>query len=277
MGEVALSLCRGYQARVGRELRRAVFGASLRAIFFGTMLSCLEADSTAALQSGPLDVPSVHASELTRGPRGHRQIALTFDAGGDADGFPELLAELDRSHRPATFFVTAQWVQRYPAYAKMLVLRANPVGNHSWNHRDLTRLSNDEIRHDILRSRAFLSRWFGPPARLLFRCPYGASNPRVMRILSELEYHPISWTVDSLDSIEPRKTAHFIEKRITAMPDEKLDGAIILMHVGYPETVAAVPRVIAALRQRHFEFITILQWIADTPNSEQHDRPRFAR
>jgi peptidoglycan/xylan/chitin deacetylase (PgdA/CDA1 family) len=74
-----------------------------------------------------------------------------------------------------------------------------------------------------------------------------------------------------------RKTAHFIEKRITAMPDEKLDGAIILIHVGYPETVAAVPRVIAALRQRHFEFVTILQWIADTPNSEQHDRPRFAR
>lgn len=61
------------------------------------------------------------------------------------------------------------------------------------------------------------------------------------------------------------------------MPDEKLDGAIILLHVGYPETVAAVPRVIAALRQRHFEFVTILQWIADTPNSEQHDRPRFAR
>ena len=72
MGEVARALCRGYQARVGRVLRRAVLGVWLRAILLGTTLSCLEADCAAAARSAPADAPSVHACELERGPFVHR-------------------------------------------------------------------------------------------------------------------------------------------------------------------------------------------------------------
>ena len=87
----------------------------------------------------------------------------------------------------------------------------------------------------------------GRPPRLLFGCPYGVSNRRVMRILSELEYYPISWTVDSLGRTA-KDRAFFIERRITAKPDAKMDGVVMLMHCGLlPETVAAVPRVIAVL------------------------------
>ena len=62
-----------------------------------------------------------------------------------------------RSQTPATFFVTAQWVQRYPAYAEMPA-SDRTLGQNSWNHRDLTRLPDDETRLDILRSIASLSR-----------------------------------------------------------------------------------------------------------------------
>ncbi len=63
--------------------------------------------------------------------------------------------------------------------------------------------------------------------------PYGARNARVLeRCAHALGYHSIYWTIDSLDSVDPPKSARFLYDRITSRSNEQLDGAIILMHVG---------------------------------------------
>ena len=67
----------------------------------------------------------------------------------------------------------------------------------------------------------------------------------------------IYWTIDSLDSVEPRKTAAFLIDRVTSKTDAQLDGAIILMHVGEKSTADALPVIIANLQGRGFRLVTL--------------------
>ena len=72
----------------------------------------------------------------------------------------------------------------------------------------------------------------GQSPRLRFRARFGERNERVLRIAASLGYRSTYWTIDSLDSVEPRKTPEFLIDRITTKTDAELDGAIVLMHVG---------------------------------------------
>jgi peptidoglycan/xylan/chitin deacetylase (PgdA/CDA1 family) len=54
----------------------------------------------------------------------------------------------------------------------------------------------------------------------------------VLKIVANLGYRSIYWTLDSLDGVEPVKTPEFLIDRITSRSDAELDGAIILLHVG---------------------------------------------
>lgn len=206
-------------------------------------------------------VPIVDPREITRGPRGLKQVALTFDAGSEADGFPELLKVLDQLQVRGTFFLTGKWVQRFPAEAKMLVHRQHAIGNHSWSHPEYTGLSDERLLLDLSAADVLLSQCFDQSVRPLFRAPYGDRDERVLRLLGLSGYLSIYWTVDTLDSLEPRKSSAFIARRVIDRSDEDLDGAIILMHVGYRETCEALPAVIHNLRSRGYSFVTLREWL----------------
>ena len=84
-------------------------------------------------------------------------------------------------------------------------------------------------------------------------------------------YQSIYWTLDSLDSVGDKKNPEFIVSRILNPPksgddaDHYLDGAIILMHVGEPDTARAVPLLIKALRERGFRLVTVEEIVNPSP------------
>ena len=201
--------------------------------------------------------------ELLRGPRHLRQIALTFDAGGDADGLTDLLRVLERERVTATFFLTGRWVCENLALARMIGTQGHVIGNHTWDHKDLTELEDWEVREELLRTDDRFVSWFGSQYQPIFRAPYGEVNNCVLGVVQILGFHSIRWSIDTLDAMEPPKSASFIEGRILGKDDEELQGAIVLMHVGYPETVEALPVVIHNLRERGFELVTIPAWIPE--------------
>jgi len=197
------------------------------------------------------------ASEISRGPVGSHRIALTFDAGGEADGLPVLLNALDAAKVRCTFFLTGKWALSHPALARDIHARGHELGNHTWDHPDLTSLDDTSVCAEILRNESLQTSLFGDNPRPLFRAPYGARDARVLRILRELGYVSIYWTYDSLDSNDPPKTVEFLFARVTDHSDQALDGAIILMHVGEPATAAAVPLILADFQHRGFKLVTV--------------------
>ena len=196
-------------------------------------------------------------NEVVRGPVGKSRIALTFDAGAKADCFDDLIVTLDKARVHSTFFITGNWARENLRCAQSITKHGHEIGNHTWSHLDLTKQSDEKVSDEITRAETLLTTISGRSPQPRWRAPYGARNERVLNIAASLGYRSIYWTIDSLDSVDPPKTAPFIVQRITGKSDADLDGAIILMHVGERSTADALPVIIANLQARGFRLVTV--------------------
>lgn len=231
--------------------------------------SALEATRPGAENKNRQLVPGVVTpfGEVVRGPRGKSEIAITFDAGANAECFDDLIAALEAAHVHSTFFITGNFAQRHEPCAKAITKHGHEIGNHTWNHANLTKQTDEIVREEITRAEVLLSDISGQSPRPRLRAPFGERNDRVLKIAANLGYRSIYWTIDSLDSMEPRKTPEFLIDRITSKTDAELDGAIILMHVGEKSTADALPTIIADLQRRGFKLVTISTLLGSAPNS----------
>lgn len=195
--------------------------------------------------------------EIIRGPRGKFEVALTFDADAKADCFDDLIATLEKAHVHSTFFVTGKWAQQNRVCAEAIPKHGHEIGNHTWNHLDLTKQSDAVVREELVRAEHLINEICRSSPRPLWRAPFGARDARVLQIANNLGYRCIYWTVDSLDSIEPQKSPEFLIHRITEQPDANLDGAILRLTVGERGTADALPAIIANLQSRGFQLVTV--------------------
>lgn len=167
-------------------------------------------------------------------------VYLTFD-DGPSPYTPAILNILSATHSTATFFELGFRQAEYPAEAARIRAQGSSVGNHTYNHPNLTALTAGQIRWQIAH---------GPRSRCV-RPPYGATNSSVRHIMSQQGLHQVLWTIDTRDWSQPG-TKHIVE---AATASTVRSGTIVLMHDGggnRSETVAALPQVIAALQQRGF-------------------------
>jgi peptidoglycan/xylan/chitin deacetylase (PgdA/CDA1 family) len=195
--------------------------------------------------------------EMDRGPRGKHEIALTFDAGAEAECFDDLITALANAHASSTFFITGRFVHDHADCAAEITKHGHEVGNHTWSHLNLTQQPDDVVRDEIMRTERAIVQASGQSPRPRFRAPYGARDKRILKIAASLGYRSIYWTLDSQDGVEPIKTPQFLIDRITSKSDAELDGAIILLHVGVRSTADALPAIISNLQARGFQLVTI--------------------
>ena len=168
--------------------------------------------------------------DLVRLPTSQRVVALTFDAGANADAIPEILDTLQSEKVPGTFFLTGAWVKAFPAQARQLgALYA--VGNHSSTHPYFTQLSDAAVRAQLTEAQTAITAATGRDPQPLFRFPFGDRDMRTREVVNSLGYISILWTVDTLGwkGTSGGQTAKSVVRRVLA----KLQpGEIVLMHVG---------------------------------------------
>jgi peptidoglycan/xylan/chitin deacetylase (PgdA/CDA1 family) len=136
--------------------------------------------------AGPFD-------EVDRGPRGKNEIALTFDAGAEAECFDDLIAA--NAHASSTFFITGRFVHDHADCAAEITKHGHEVENHTWSHLDLTQQSDDVVRDEIMRAERAIVQASGQSPRPKFRAPYGIRDERVLKIANNLGYRSIQWTM----------------------------------------------------------------------------------
>lgn len=198
-------------------------------------------------------------------PTTEKVVALTFDAGANADGVPSILDTLAQHEVPATFFLTGKWVEAYPEYAAQIGARY-PVANHTYSHPDLTELSDDQVMSEISVGGDRIEEATGQDTRPMFRFPFGASDSRTVDIANSLGYGCINWTVDTRgwQGTSGGQSADLIVDRVMGALQP---GEIVIMHVGSHPTdgstldADALPRVIEELRASGYQFATIDQYL----------------
>jgi peptidoglycan/xylan/chitin deacetylase (PgdA/CDA1 family) len=211
--------------------------------------------------------PAAPASSLlgidwTRIPTTSRVVALTFDAGANADALPSILRTLETKNVPATFFLTGQWVRTFPAQANQVAVGGFVIGNHSDTHPEFTTLSDAQVRAQVLNGQRSILLASGAETRPLFRFPFGDVNSRVLGIVNGMGYVGVRWTVDSLgwQGTSGGMTVQRVVDRVLAALQP---GEIVLMHVGSHPTdhsmldAAALPQIVDAIRARGYRFVTM--------------------
>ena len=249
------------ERRGGASLKAGGWIALATCVFSVATSSFLDATHVKAGASAgnrPADMEKVGASgEVDRGPRGKKEIALTFDGGAEAECFDDLITALAKAHASSTFFITGKFVRQHADCAAEITKYGHEVGNHTWSHLDLTQQSDEVVRDEIMRAERAIVQASGQTPRPRLRAPYGARDARVLKVAASLGYRSICRTLDSLDGVEPVKTPQFLIDRITSKSDAELDGAIILLHVGVRSTADALPAIISNLQARGFQLVTI--------------------
>jgi peptidoglycan/xylan/chitin deacetylase (PgdA/CDA1 family) len=203
--------------------------------------------------------PAIVAGELVRLQTPQRVVALTFDGGGNADSAQHVLSVLRREHVRATFFLTGHFVRTYPALARTIG-RRYPVGNHTVNHFDLTRMPVGQARREIVRGALMIQRATGRDTHPYFRFPYGARNGATLRLANSLGYVSVRWTVDTWGWMG--RSEQSVAGATGRVLDQLVPGEIVLMHLGSSRDSStidsnALPSIIRAVRARGYRFVTL--------------------
>jgi peptidoglycan/xylan/chitin deacetylase (PgdA/CDA1 family) len=210
-----------------------------------------EPGAEAASQKAPLGQTPV---ELTRGSRGGSEVALTFDAGASGDPTRAILKALDDADVKATFFLTGKWCERYPYLVREIVSAGHEIGNHTYDHKDLTKLTDAEIADELKRADEAVYAAAGVHTIGYFRPPLGARNKHVLEVAAQNGYRSAYWSLDSLDSVQAGITSAQIRDRVLGKPAA---GDIVLMHCGSEETSRALPEILKGLKARGYRSVRV--------------------
>ena len=180
--------------------------------------------------------------------KNRKVVALTFDDGPNSTTTNQALDTLSKYGIKATFFVLGKNVSGNEEILKRMKADGHVIGNHSWSHPVLSKLSLDDAKKQITDTEDALAKVLGSSSKLM-RPPYGAITDDIR---NSLDLSFIMWDVDSLDWKSKNEAAI-----LTEIQREVKNGSIILMHDIHAESVNALPKVIDYLKGQGYDFVTV--------------------
>jgi peptidoglycan/xylan/chitin deacetylase (PgdA/CDA1 family) len=184
-------------------------------------------------------------------------IALTFDDGPHPTLTPKLLDLLAAHHLKATFFVIGQNAADHPDILRRAVREGHEIGNHSWSHPNLGKMSDEAVRRELQKTEDAIVAAIGKKPTLM-RPPYGSITAHQKKwIHDEFGYRIILWDVDPLDWKRPGPSV--VTARILK---ETKAGSIVLSHDIHPPTIEAMPATFDQLMKKGFKSVTVTELLA---------------
>lgn len=193
------------------------------------------------------------------GPRGSKQLALTYDDGPNDPHTLHLMEVLAKHDVRATFFLIGRYVERRLDIVRDLLKAGHVLGNHTFTHPHLIVSSSVETRNQLLECQRAVQEAGGESPRL-FRPPFGGRRPGTLRIARSLGMEPIMWNVTSWDWQTPPAA-----KIVQTCARQMRGGDVILMHDGShialgadrSQTVIATDLLIERSKAKGYEFVAV--------------------
>ncbi len=231
----------------------------------GVIAAILAATALFTMLTAPIARAADPASIVFRGTADRKWIALTFDDNTIQGPTLATLQVLREYQVPATLFVVGTAIHAFPdvtqAMAQGVADGLFEVADHSLSHADLTTLSAEALRDQIGGGTDAFAQVTGAPTVPYFRPPYGHNNSLVAQIGGERGFtHLVLWDAGTEDwTGEPAQT---IEDNMVARAH---NGSIMLLHMGAPNTAAALPGIITRLRAAGYQFVLVSTMLTERP------------
>ena len=176
------------------------------------------------------------------------KIALTFDDGQSTAWTPTLLDGLKERGVKATFFLIGENADKNPEIVKRMAEEGHLIGNHTYHHVELTKVSENEARLELADTSAVIVRITGKEPEYM-RPPFGAWQRKLEQ---EIQMLPVLWTIDPLDWTTENQD-EIVNKVVT----EAEENDIILLHDCYKSSIEAGLRIVDILQEEGFVFVTV--------------------
>lgn len=176
-----------------------------------------------------------------------KKVALTFDAAWGADKTLKILEILEKYDVKATFFLVGFWLDKYPEETKAIAESGCEIGNHSNNHLQMSKLSEEKIAEELNYVNDKVYELTGKRPTY-FRPPFGDYDNELIDTAEKLGLTPIQWSVDSLDwkGLSATEITSRVVKNVQ-------NGSIVLFHNNSDNILEALPLVLANLINRGYE------------------------
>lgn len=196
------------------------------------------------------------------------ELAMTFDDGPNPLWTPRLLEVLARHRVQGCFFLVGQAAAAQPELVREIAAAGHLVGTHTWSHARLSMLGDRAVRDELTHGREALESILGAPIRL-FRPPFGARRPFVLREARRMGLEPVLWNAMTSDWSEPR--VERIVARLSAKVERLTghgsavnlvlhDGNHLSLDVNRAPSVAAAEELLSRLDGR-MRFVRLDAWL----------------
>ena len=163
--------------------------------------------------------------------------------------------------------MTGGWIEKYSEDVKAIAAAGHDLGNHSENHKQMSKLSAEQCKEERLKPHEQVKTLTGKEM-ILFRPPYGDYNDNLIQVCREIGYYPIQWDVDSLDWKD--YNADTIIRKVTEHKHLG-NGSIILCHNGAKHTAEALDQMITTLKAKGFTLVPISKLILKSGYTINHE------
>lgn len=197
---------------------------------------------------------------------GKKLLAITFDDGPSKYTY-DLIQELNNRGAKATFFMVGSRVSTFPDTIKFMKESGHELGSHTFNHKNIKKASDDEVRSEMTQTDDALMTVVGQKS-IVFRPPEGSYSAEKLALIDK---PCIMWSVDPLDwKIKDEQAVH---DKIMA---NATDGSIILLHDLYPTSIAGGLRAIDELIAQGYVFVTVSQLLERNGQQAENQKPYFS-
>ncbi|ATP38837.1 1,4-beta-xylanase [Solibacillus sp. R5-41] len=202
----------------------------------------LASDFQIAMEADETIIPKVDLDPTKK------HVALTFDDGPHPKVTKQILTLLEKYDAKATFFMLGSRVQYYPSLVGEIRDAGHEIGNHSWSHPVLTKLSAAEVTKEFESTEHAIFNAIGQNSTV-FRPPYGAINDSVKTMIPITS---VNWTIDTMDW--KHRNANSL---LPIIQKSMHNNSIILMHDIHQSTADGLESVLAYLTNEGYEFLTV--------------------
>ncbi len=225
---------------MAKKILKAILGVIIFSFILRAQISNISTAATA-------DFSNFDFKEYLSKPR----IALTFDDGPHPSYTMDILKVLEQEGAKATFFVVGKQVKLFPELLLDIAHSGNEIGNHTYNHYNLTQLDSVQVNYEIKTNEELIQRITGLTPRY-FRPPGGHYNYKVVELAKENGEDMALWSIHTNDTDRP--TSEYISQRVLRNVE---DRSVILLHSGVKQTLAALPGLIRELKKKGFRLVTL--------------------
>lgn len=185
--------------------------------------------------SGQKPTGNATAAELAEydayfcGPGEEKAIYLTFDCGYENGNTEPILDALKKHNAPATFFVVGHFLESAPEIAKRMVEDGHTVGNHTYHHPDMSRISDKaSFQKEMDDVAALFKEVTGGELAMYYRPPQGKYSKENLQMAKDLGYSTFFWSLAYVDWNQDAQPSH--EEAFSKLTGRIHPGAIVLLH-----------------------------------------------